>query len=181
MKIANDIRLLASGPRGGLGELSLPANEPGSSIMPGKINPTQCEALIMVCTQVIGNDVAVSIGGAGGQLQLNTFKPLLAYNLLNSIRWLAEAAECFGTHCVAGIELDRFAIQQHVEQSLMLATALVPRIGYDATARAAQKAQDDGITLREAALALKVIDGKEFDALVRPETMIGPSDAIDPN
>jgi len=157
LKIANDVRLLASGPRAGLGEITLPANEPGSSIMPGKVNPTQCEALIMVCTQVIANDVAVSIGGAGGQLQLNTCKPLLAYNLLNSIRWLAAAAESFGTHCIAGIELDRATIRRQLDQSLMLVTALVPRIGYDAAARVAHKAHADGTTLREAALALKLL------------------------
>ena len=181
LKIANDVRLLASGPRGGLGELTLPANEPGSSIMPGKVNPTQCEALIMVCTQVIGNDVAVSFAGAGGQLQLNACKPLLAYDLLNSIRWLAAAAESFGTHCIDGIELNRATIERHLEQSLMLATALVPRIGYDAAARVAQKANADGITLREAALALKVIDAESFDAMVRPEAMIGPAGETDPD
>jgi len=179
LKIANDVRLLASGPRGGLGELTLPANEPGSSIMPGKVNPTQCEALIMVCSQVIGNDVAVSFAGAGGQLQLNTCKPLLAYDLLNSIRWLAAAAERFGSHCVAGIELNRTTIQRQLEQSLMLVTALVPRIGYDAAARVAHKAHDDGTTLREAALALDVIDAEAFDALMRRETTIGPADEAD--
>jgi len=176
LKIANDVRLLASGPRGGLGELSLPANEPGSSIMPGKVNPTQCEALIMVCTQVIANDVAVSIAGAGGQLQLNACKPLLAYDLLNSIRWLAAAAQSFDVHCIAGVELDRATLQKHLDQSLMLVTALVPRIGYDAAARVALKAHREGTTLREAALALQVIDAEVFDALVRPERMLGPSD-----
>ncbi len=176
LKIANDVRLLASGPRGGLGELSLPANEPGSSIMPGKINPTQCEALIMVCTQVIANDVAVSIAGAGGQLQLNACKPLLAYDLLNSIRWLAAAAQSFDAHCIAGIELNHATLQRHLDQSLMLVTALVPRIGYDAAARVALKAHRDHTTLREAALALQAIDAEAFDALVRPESMLGPSD-----
>jgi len=176
LKIANDLRLLASGPRAGLGELALPANEPGSSIMPGKVNPTQCEALIMVCTQVLGNDVAVGLGGAGGQLQLNACKPLLAYNLLNSIRWLAAAAESFGVHCVAGIALNRATIQRQLEQSLMLATALAPRIGYDAAARVAHKAHAEGTTLREAALALNAIDAETFDALVRPEAMLGPAD-----
>jgi fumarate hydratase class II len=177
LKIANDVRLLASGPRAGLGELTLPANEPGSSIMPGKVNPTQCEALIMVCTQVIANDVAVSIGGAGGQLQLNACKPLLAYDLLNSIRWLAAAAQSFGSRCVAGIELNRATIQRQLDQSLMLVTALVPRIGYDAAARVALKAHREGTTLREAALALQVVDAETFDTLVRPAAMLGPTDA----
>jgi len=181
LKIASDVRLLASGPRGGFGELALPANEPGSSIMPGKVNPTQCEALIMVCTQVIGTDVSVGIGGAGGQLQLNTFKPLLAYNLLNSIRWLTAAAESFGAHCVAGIEPNRATIQRQLEQSLMLVTALVPHIGYDGAARVARKAYDDGVTLREAALALAVIDADAFDAIVRPETMLRPEDESIPD
>ncbi|HXV37410.1 MAG TPA: class II fumarate hydratase [Myxococcota bacterium] len=176
LKIANDVRLLASGPRGGLGELALPANEPGSSIMPGKVNPTQSEALIMVCIQVIANDVAVSIAAAGGQLQLNACKPLLAFDLLNSIRWLAAAARSFGEHCIAGIELRRATIERQLSHSLMLATALAPRIGYDAAARVAQKAHAENTTLRDAAIALGVIDAASFDELVRPEAMLGPAD-----
>ncbi|MGH0036538.1 MAG: class II fumarate hydratase [Myxococcota bacterium] len=172
-KIAGDVRLLASGPRCGLGELELPANEPGSSIMPGKVNPTQCEALIMVCAQVLGNDVAVGLGGAGGQLQLNACKPLLIFNLLNSIRWLADAARSFSRSCVEGIEANAGAIEGHLERSLMLATALAPRIGYDAAARIAKKAHEEGTSLREAALALEALPAEEFDALVRPETMLG--------
>jgi fumarate hydratase class II len=173
-KIANDVRLLASGPRCGIGELVLPTNEPGSSIMPGKMNPTQCEALAMVCAQVLGNDVAVGLGGAGGQLQLNVYKPLLIFNVLNSIRWLADGANSFRLHCVEGIEADREVIARHLGQSLMLATALAPRIGYDAAARVARKAHEDGTSLRDAALALGSIGADEFDELVRPETMIAP-------
>ncbi len=174
MKIANDLRLLASGPRCGLGELSLPANEPGSSIMPGKVNPTQCEALAMVCAQVLGNDVAVGIGGAGGQLQLNAFTPLLIFNLLNSIRWLADATKCFTVHCIQGIEANPEAIARQLERSLMLATALAPRIGYEAAAGVAKKAHEEGLGLREAALALGALGPEEFDSLVRPEAMLGP-------
>jgi fumarate hydratase class II len=175
MKIANDVRLLASGPRCGIGELVLPANEPGSSMMPGKVNPTQCEALTMVCAQVIANDVAVALGGAGGQLQLNAYKPLLIFNVLNSIRWLSDAARSFAVYCIEGIEPDREAMQRHLERSLMLATALVPRIGYEAAARVAQKAHEEGTSLRDAALALGVIDSEAFDEAVRPEAMLGPA------
>ena len=176
MKLANDVRLLASGPRCGIGELVLPANEPGSSIMPGKVNPTQCEALAMVCAQVIGNDVAVGIGGAGGYLQLNVYKPLLIFNVQNSIRWLADAARSFHDHCVAGTEPDRAVIARHLERSLMLATALAPRLGYEGAARIAKRAHDEGTSLREAALADGALDAAEFDRLVRPEALLGPTD-----
>jgi len=176
MKIANDIRLLGSGPRSGLGELRLPENEPGSSIMPGKVNPTQCEALTMVCCQVMGNHVAVTIGGANGHLELNVFKPVIAHNVLQSIRLLADAARSFTDNCVAGIEANRERIRELVERSLMLVTALAPKIGYDAAAKVAKKAHAEGITLKEAALALELVTAEEFETLVRPETMLGPSD-----
>jgi fumarate hydratase class II len=173
-KLASDLRLLGSGPRTGIGELVLPANEPGSSIMPGKVNPTQCEAMVMVCMQVLANDVAVGLAGAGGQLQLNACKPLLAFNLLRSIRWLGDASESFRVHCVEGIEIDRRQTRSHVERSLMLATALAPRIGYDEAARIAKHAHAEGITLREAALASRRVTGAEFDTWVRPEAMADP-------
>lgn len=147
--------------------------------MPGKINPTQCEALAMVCVQVLGNDVAVGIGGAGGHLQLNVYKPLLAFNLLNSIRWLAAAARSFAQSCVLGIAANTERIQGHLERSLMLATALSPTLGYETAARVARKALADGKTLREAAVELGVLSGEEFDARVRPEAMLGPYDAPD--
>jgi fumarate hydratase class II len=175
IKIANDVRWLASGPRAGLGELTIPANEPGSSIMPGKVNPTQCEAMIMVCAQVIGNDVAVTFGGAGGNFQLNVMKPLIIHNVLQSIRLLGEACASFEAHCAAGIEPDRARIARHLADSLMLVTALTPELGYDASAKIAKKALAEGTTLREAALALGLITGDRFDELVRPERMIGPS------
>jgi fumarate hydratase class II len=176
MKIANDIRLLGSGPRSGLGELRLPENEPGSSIMPGKVNPTQCEALTMVCCQVMGNHVAVTIGGANGHLELNVFKPVIAHNVLQSIRLLADAARSFTDNCVAGIEANRERIRELVERSLMLVTALAPKIGYDAAAKIAKKAHAEGITLKEAALALELVTAEEFETIVRPEAMVGPSD-----
>ncbi len=176
MKIANDIRLLGSGPRSGLGELRLPENEPGSSIMPGKVNPTQCEALTMVCCQVMGNHVAITIGGANGHLELNVFKPVIAYNVLQSIRLLADAARSFTDNCVAGIEANREHIRELVERSLMLVTALAPKIGYDAAAKVAKKAHAEGTTLKQAALDLGLVTAEEFEALVRPETMLGPSD-----
>ncbi len=175
-KIANDIRLLGSGPRSGLGELRLPENEPGSSIMPGKVNPTQCEALTMICCQVMGNHVAITIGGANGHLELNVFKPVIAYNVLQSIRLLADAARSFTDNCVAGIEANREHIRELVERSLMLVTALTPKIGYDAAAKVAKKAHAEGTTLKEAALALELVTAEEFETLVRPETMLGPSD-----
>lgn len=172
-KIANDVRWLASGPRSGIGEIRIPANEPGSSIMPGKVNPTQAEALIMVCAQVMGNDVAVGIGGASGNFELNVAKPLIAHNVLRSIRLLGDGCASFEARCAAGIEPDRERIAEHLRRSLMLVTALTPRIGYDAAARVAKKALAEGITLREAALALGVVSGEEYDEIVRPERMIG--------
>jgi len=174
MKIANDIRLLASGPRSGLAELRLPENEPGSSIMPGKVNPTQAEALTMVCAQVMGNHVTVSIAGAGGHLELNTYKPVIAYSLLQSIRLLADAARSFTEHCVTGITADRQRIADQVERSLMLVTALSPHIGYDKAAEIAKKAHREGLSLRQAALALRHVTEADFDDWVRPEGMIGP-------
>jgi fumarate hydratase class II len=175
MKIANDIRLLASGPRCGIGELILPENEPGSSIMPGKVNPTQAEALTMVAVEVMGNHTAVTIAGSQGHLELNVFKPVIIFNVLRSIALMADAAESFTRNCVVGIEADRARIADLVERSLMLVTALTPRIGYDAAAKVARKAHAEGTSLREAAAALGLIDAEEFDALVRPETMVGPT------
>jgi fumarate hydratase class II len=174
MKIANDIRWLASGPRSGLGELRIPENEPGSSIMPGKVNPTQCEALTMVCAQVLGNDVAIGIGGASGNFELNVFKPVIIHNLLQSIRLLADAAISFREHCAAGIEPNRERIRQHLGNSLMLVTALNPHIGYDKAAQIAKRAHHEGTTLREAAVALGYLTVEEFDRLVRPEDMTAP-------
>ncbi len=173
-KIANDIRLLSSGPRSGLGELILPANEPGSSIMPGKINPTQCEALTMVCAQVIGNHTTVTLAGAQGQLELNTFKPLIIYNVLQSIRLLGDATHSFTEHCVAGIQPNAERIAELMEQSLMLVTALVPHIGYDNAAQIAKTALQNGTTLREEAIAGGLVSTEQFDAIVRPERMISP-------
>ncbi len=175
MKIANDIRLLGSGPRTGLGELRLPENEPGSSIMPGKVNPTQAEALTQVAVQVMGNHTTITIAGASGHLQLNVFKPVLIFNLLQSIRLLADACVSFTDNCVAGIEPDVDRIQDLMKQSLMLVTALAPHIGYDSAAKVAKKAHAEGITLREAAIALDLVRGEDFDRWVRPEAMIGPT------
>ncbi len=174
MKIGNDIRLLGSGPRCGLGEILLPANEPGSSIMPGKVNPTQSEALTMVAAQVIGNDAAITIGGSNGHLELNVFKPMIIYNLLQSIRLLGDASLSFADNCVAGIEPDRRRIAELLERSLMLVTALNPKIGYDAAARVAKKAHADGVTLKQAAIELELLTGDEFDRLVRPKEMANP-------
>ncbi len=174
MKIANDIRLLGSGPRCGIGELHLPENEPGSSIMPGKVNPTQSEAMTMVCAQVIGNDVAVSMGGATGHFELNVFKPLIVFNVLNSIRLLADACESFADHCVVGIEANRQQIKRHLDNSLMLVTALNPHIGYDKSAQIAKTAHKNGTTLKEEAIKLGYLTAEQFDQFVRPETMIGP-------
>jgi len=171
MKIANDLRLAASGPRSGLGELSLPENEPGSSIMPGKVNPTQCEALTMVCCQVMGNDVALSIGAASGHFELNVFKPLIAHNLLQSIRLLADATTSFDEHCVRGLQANHERIAELVANSLMLVTALAPHIGYDRSAKIAQKAHQQGLSLRDAAIALGVT-AQDFDRWVRPEAMV---------
>jgi fumarate hydratase class II len=175
MKIANDIRWLASGPRCGLGELTLPANEPGSSIMPGKVNPTQAEALTMVAAQVMGNDVTIGIAGASGNFELNVFKPVMIYNLLQSIRLLADACQSFTEYCVVGIEPNRATIETHLRQSLMLVTALAPHLGYDAAAKIAMQAYAQGTTLRQAAADLNLLSGAEFDRLVRPEAMLGPT------
>ncbi|MDB4945154.1 MAG: fumC [Labilithrix sp.] len=172
MKIANDVRLLASGPRCGLGELSLPANEPGSSIMPGKVNPTQAEALTMVSAHVMGNDAGIGIAGASGHLQLNVFKPMLVHDLLESIELLADACESFRDHCVVGIEANRETIARHVGNSLMLVTALAPLIGYDASAKIAKSALADNVSLREAALASGLVTAEQFDAHVRPADMV---------
>jgi fumarate hydratase class II len=174
MKIANDVRWLASGPRCGIGEITIPENEPGSSIMPGKVNPTQSEALTMVCAQVLGNDVAVNVGGASGNFELNVFKPLIIHNVLHSVRLLADACESFEEHCARGIEPDRERIRQHLEQSLMLVTALAPRLGYDRAAEIAKKAHREGLTLKEAAVALGYLTAEEFDREVRPERMVKP-------
>jgi len=174
MKIASDIRWLGSGPRCGLGELILPANEPGSSIMPGKVNPTQSEAMTMVATQVLGNDTAINFGGASGHFELNVFKPVMIYNLLQSIRLLGDACRSFNEHCVKGIEPNREQIAAHLKNSLMLVTALNPHIGYDNAAKVAKKAYEDNSTLKEAAVALGLLTAKEFDEKVRPEKMIGP-------
>ncbi|HCK11501.1 MAG TPA: class II fumarate hydratase [Candidatus Latescibacteria bacterium] len=174
MKIANDIRWLASGPRCGIGELTLPANEPGSSIMPGKVNPTQSEALTMVAAQVLGNDAAIGFAGASGNFELNVFKPVMIYNLLQSIRLIADACEAFNDHCAIGIEANQDNIKQLLGDSLMLVTALNPHIGYDNAAKVAKKAFDDNSTLREAAETLGILSGDEFDKLVKPEEMTSP-------
>ena len=173
-KIANDIRWLASGPRCGLGEIKLPANEPGSSIMPGKVNPTQCEALTMLAAQVMGNDVTIGIGGASGNFELNVYKPLIAHNFLQSVRLLADGMTGFEKHCVRGIEARRERIAELVDQSLMLVTALTPHIGYDKAARIAKRAQADGSSLRTAALALGDVSAEQFDRWVVPGQMVGP-------
>ncbi|MBI4880898.1 MAG: class II fumarate hydratase [Planctomycetes bacterium] len=176
-KIANDVRWLASGPRCGIGELLIPANEPGSSIMPGKVNPTQCEAMTMVCAQVMGNDVAVNIGGMCGNFELNVYKPLIVDNVLRSTRLLADACASFNDLCAAGIEPNRERIDQLLRESLMLVTALNPHVGYDKAAKIAKKAYQDGTTLRTAAIALGFLEGDEFDRLVRPEEMLGPKES----
>jgi len=174
MKIANDIRTLGSGPRCGIGELNLPANEPGSSIMPGKVNPTQSEALTMVCAQVMGNDVAVNIGGATGHFELNVFKPVIIYNVLQSIRLISDGCESFTDNCVVGIEANDKNIKAHLSNSLMLVTALNPHIGYDNAAKIAKKAHTDGTTLKESAIELGLLTAEKFDEVVRPENMTGP-------
>lgn len=173
MKIANDIRLLGSGPRSGFGELSLPENEPGSSIMPGKVNPTQSEAMTMVCAQVIGNDMAVAVGGATGHFELNVFKPLIVFNVLNSVRLIGDACESFTEHCVSGIRANKVVIQKHLDNSLMLVTALNPHIGYDKAAQIAKTAHKNGTTLKEEAVKLGFLTAEQFDQYVRPEKMIG--------
>ena len=172
-KIANDVRWLASGPRSGLGEITIPENEPGSSIMPGKVNPTQCEALTMLCCQVLGNDVAVNVAGASGNFELNVFKPVIIHNLLQSVRLLADGARSFEEHCARGIEANTARIAELVDRSLMLVTALNPHIGYDKAAQIAKRAHKDGSSLREAALASGWLTGEQFDAWVRPELMVG--------
>lgn len=176
MKVANDVRWLASGPRSGLGEIVIPENEPGSSIMPGKVNPTQSEALTMVCAQVIGNDVAVSIGGASGNFELNVFKPLIVHNVLQTIRLLGDACTNFNRFCAVGIEPNRARIDQNLGQSLMLVTALNPHIGYDNAAKIAKKAHHDGTTLKQAAEALGLVTSEQFDAWVDPRKMTEPGD-----
>ncbi|KAK9139280.1 hypothetical protein Scep_008961 [Stephania cephalantha] len=176
MKIANDIRLLGSGPRCGLGELILPENEPGSSIMPGKVNPTQCEALTMVCAQVMGNHVATTVGGSNGHFELNVYKPLIASAVLRSLRLLGDASASFEKNCVRGIRANCERIQKLLHESLMLVTSLNPKIGYDNAAAVAKKAHKEGSTLKESALKLGVLTEEEFDKLVVPEKMIGPSD-----
>ena len=174
MKIANDIRWLGSGPRCGIGEVVLPANEPGSSIMPGKVNPTQSEAMTMVAAQVIGNDTAINIGGSSGNFELNVFKPVMIYNLLQSIRLLADSCRSFNDHCVVGIEPNKTQIEKHLNGSLMLVTALNPHIGYDNAAKVAKKAYQENTTLKESAVALGLLTADEFEEKVRPEKMTGP-------
>lgn len=173
MKIANDVRWLASGPRCGIGEISIPENEPGSSIMPGKVNPTQCEAMTMLCCQVMGNDVAVNMGGASGNFELNVYRPMVIHNVLQSIRLLADGMESFNEHCAVGIEPNRERISQLLNESLMLVTALNTHIGYDKAAEIAKKAHKEGLTLKTSALALGYLTDAEFDAWVRPEAMVG--------
>src|SRR5436309_3417271 len=173
MKIANDIRWLASGPRCGLGELIIPENEPGSSIMPGKVNPTQSEAMTMVCCQVIGNDTAITVAGSMGNFELNVFKPVMIHNFLHSVRLLADACRSITDQCVVGIEPNREQIDRHLKESLMLVTALNPKIGYDNAAKVAKKAHAEGKTLRQACIELGLLKGEEFDEIVRPEKMVG--------
>ncbi len=173
MKIANDIRMLSSGPRSGIGEILIPENEPGSSIMPGKVNPTQVEALTMVCAQVMGNDVAITVGGSNGHFELNVFKPMMIHNLLTSARLIGDACVSFNDNCVVGIEPNTEFIKRHLENSLMLVTALNPHIGYENAAAIAKKAHKEGTSLREAAIALELLTNEQFDAWVRPEDMIG--------
>jgi fumarate hydratase class II len=174
MKIANDVRWLASGPRSGIGEITIPENEPGSSIMPGKVNPTQCEAMTMVCCQVFGNDATVGFAASQGNFELNVFKPVIAYNLLQSIQLLGDACESFDHHCAEGIEPNREVIERHLKNSLMLVTALNPKIGYDNAAKVAKYAHKSGGTLRAAAIELGLLSGEDFDKAVRPEEMVGP-------
>ncbi len=174
-KIANDIRWLGSGPRCGLGELFLPENEPGSSIMPGKVNPTQCEAMLMVCAQVMGNDTTIAFSGASGNFELNVFMPVMAFNALQSVRLLGDACRSFRKNCVVGIEPNRNQIEQYLRESLMLVTALNPHIGYDNAAQVAKKAHSEGKTLRQAALELELLTEAEFDQIVDPGKMLGPN------
>jgi fumarate hydratase class II len=176
MKIANDIRLLGSGPRCGLGELLLPENEPGSSIMPGKVNPTQCESLTMICAQVMGNHVAVTVGGSNGHFELNVFKPVIIANVLQSIRLLGDGCQSFTKNCVVGIQANTKRISQLMHESLMLVTALNPFIGYDKAALAAKTAHKEGTSLKEAAIKLGLLTEEQFEKWVRPENMLHPSD-----
>ena len=177
MKIANDVRWMASGPRSGLGEITIPENEPGSSIMPGKVNPTQCEALTMLCCQVFGNDVAITVGGSQGNFELNVFKPMIAHNFLQSARLLADGMRSFDEHCAQGIEPNRARIGELMEKSLMLVTALAPHIGYDRAAQIAKKASTDGLTLRQAALQSGFVDEQQFDQWIVPIDMTRPDPA----
>jgi fumarate hydratase class II len=174
MKIANDVRWMASGPRSGLGEITIPENEPGSSIMPGKVNPTQCEAMTMLCCQVFGNDVAISMGGAAGNFELNVFKPMIIHNFLQSARLLADGMKSFDEHCAKGIEPNRARIGELMERSLMLVTALAPHIGYDRAAQIAKKAQHEGTTLKQAALQLGFVSEPDFDNWIVPLAMTRP-------
>ena len=174
MKIANDVRWLASGPRAGIGEILIPENEPGSSIMPGKVNPTQSEAMTMVAVQVFGNDAAVAFGGSQGNFQLNVFKPVMVHNLLESVQLIADACGAFNDHCAVGIEPNTPRIEEHLRDSLMIVTALNPHIGYDNAAKVAKKAYQENTTLKEAAVALNLLTPEEFDEKVRPEKMTGP-------
>jgi len=174
MKIANDVRWLGSGPRAGLGELRLPENEPGSSIMPGKVNPTQSEMLTMVCVQVMGYDAAIGFAGSMGNFELNVFKPIIAHDLVHGIELLADGCRSFREHCIEGLEADRERIDEHVANSLMLVTALTPAIGYDKAAEIAKKAHHEGTTLRAAALSLGYVSEREFDRLIDPAAMTGP-------
>ncbi len=174
MKIANDIRWLGSGPRCSIGELTLPANEPGSSIMPGKVNPTQSEAMTMVAAQVIGNDTTIAVGGSSGNFELNVFKPVMIYNLLQSIQLLGDSCRSFNEYCISGIKPNKSQIESHLKNSLMLVTALNPHIGYDNAAKVAKKAYDESTTLKEATVALELLTAEEFDDKVRPEEMTGP-------
>ena len=174
IKIANDVRWLASGPRSGLGELSIPENEPGSSIMPGKVNPTQCEAMTMLCCQVLGNDVAINFGGASGNFELNVFKPLIAHNFLQSVRLLADGLASFDEHCARGIVANRDRIAELMERSLMLVTALAPHIGYDKAAKIAKHAHKEGLTLKQAALDLGFVTEAEFAQWVVAADMTHP-------
>ena len=175
MKISNDIRFLGSGPRAGYGELVLPENEPGSSIMPGKVNPTQCEAVTMVCVKVIGNHTGISIAGSHGHFELNVFKPLIAHNILQSIDLLADSVKNFSLYCVKGIKANKSKIKDHLDNSLMLVTALAPRIGYDNAANIAKKALKNNTKLKEEALKTGMISEKEYDKIVDPAKMIGPN------
>jgi fumarate hydratase class II len=174
MKIANDVRWLSSGPRSGIGEIRIPENEPGSSIMPGKVNPTQCEAMTMVCTQVMGNDATIGIAGSQGNFELNVFKPVMAYNLLQSIRLLGDTCQSFNDHCAVGIEPNLETIDDKLRRSLMLVTALNPLIGYDNAAKVAKHAYKGNTTLREAVIELGLLTGEQFDDAINPEDMVGP-------